>query len=168
MVGPRRRRSSDARWLYCHHCDERRTELVGSPRFQEAVCSDREGSAAARRGDAGSGAKGGALETLQEVADSAQLETADVAWRWMTRPRHWHLQATWSVSDSPWFELMDLNGDQRLVVGELDQFAVQAKSWDRNNDGLISDEEMHISFLLAGQRAETRGLAFAIGGYGNR
>ncbi len=72
--------------------------------FKKAVCSDREGSAAARRGDAGSGAEGRCGETLQEVADSAQLETADVAWRWMTRP-HWHLQATWSMSDSPWFEL---------------------------------------------------------------
>ncbi len=108
--------------------------------------------------------KAGALETLQEVADSAQLETADVAWRWMTRPRHWHLQATWSVSDSPWFELMDLNGDQRLVVGELDQFAVQAKSWDRNNDGLISEEEMPISVLLEVKRPEARGLRSRLGG----
>ncbi len=59
---------------------------------------------------------------------------------------------------------MDLNGDQRLVVGELDQFAVQAKSWDRNNDGLISEEEMPISVLLEVKRPEARGLRSRLGG----
>lgn len=108
--------------------------------------------------------KEGAVETLMSTAQSQKVDTGDLAWRWMVAPRHWHVQVGWSASDSPWFELMDLNGDQKLVVAELEQFADQATPWDRNKDGALAVDEMPISVLLEVKRSEVRGLKSRLGG----
>ncbi len=108
--------------------------------------------------------KEGAMETLKSSAQQQEVAAADLAWRWLVAPRHWHIQFVWSASDSPWFELMDLNGDQKLVMAELDQFAAQATGWDRNKDGSIAIDEMPISVLLEVKRSEVRGLKSRLGG----
>ena len=108
--------------------------------------------------------KKGAFDCLNASADKQQVEAADLAWRWLVAPRHWHVQFVWSASDSPWFELMDLNGDQKLVTAELEQFASQALSWDGNKDGSIQTEEMPVSVLLEVRRSEARGLRSRLGG----
>lgn len=108
--------------------------------------------------------KEGAIETLKSTAQLQEVDAGDLAWRWMVAPRHWHVQVGWSASDSPWFELMDLNGDQKLVVAELEQFANQAAPWDRNKDGAVAVDEMPISVLLEVKRSEVRGLKSRLGG----
>ncbi len=59
---------------------------------------------------------------------------------------------------------MDLNGDQKLVAAELEQFSPQARGWDRNEDGVIQSEEMPVSVLLEVKRPEARGLRSRLGG----
>ena len=59
---------------------------------------------------------------------------------------------------------MDLNGDQKLLAAEIDQFPAQARTWDRNKDGSIQTDEMPISVLLEVRRPESRGLRSRLGG----
>lgn len=108
--------------------------------------------------------KEGAMDVLKSATQQRKVPASDIAWEWLIEPRHWHIQIGWSASDSPWFELMDLNGDEKLVQAELDQFSRQAKSWDRNKDGTISTEEMPVSVLLEVKRPEARGLKSRLGG----
>ena len=111
--------------------------------------------------------KPGAIELLTKSAQDQQVEAAELAWRWLVTARHRHLQIGWSASESPWFELMDLNGDQKVALAELDQFASQALKWDVDKDGAIQTEEMPISVLMEFKRGEVRGLRSRLGGVAN-
>lgn len=108
--------------------------------------------------------KTGAMELLKTSSSERHVEAVDLAWRWLVGARHWHVQIGWSTSDSPWFELMDVNGDRKLAVTELDHFAAQAQNLDVDKDGVIQAEEMPISVLLEIKRGDARGLRSRLGG----
>lgn len=59
---------------------------------------------------------------------------------------------------------MDVNGDRKLAVTELDHFAAQAQNLDVDKDGVIQAEEMPISVLLEIKRGDARGLRSRLGG----
>lgn len=104
--------------------------------------------------------KEGALELLRERGEKA----GESAWAWLVAPRHWHITVSWTLPDAPWFELMDANGDQRLVVAELERFDHTCAAWDRNQDGSIQLEEMPIAVLLSISRDDSRQALLSMGG----
>ncbi len=107
--------------------------------------------------------KEGALELLDQAAEKQERPVGDVAWHWLLAGRHSQVQLLWSASESPWFELMDLNGDQKIVAAELEQFVVQARGWDHNKDGVLQSQERPVSVLLEAKRPEVRAVRSRLG-----
>ncbi len=108
--------------------------------------------------------KDGAFDTLDAMAAERQKSDGELAWSWLVAPRQWHVQITCSASLSPWFELIDHNGDRKLSMSEVERFAPICMSWDRNSDGVIQENEMPVSVLLEVKRSDVRGSGLRLGG----
>mgnify|MGYP000206242475 CR=1 FL=1 len=103
--------------------------------------------------------KEGAIDLLR----GRDGDTTSAAWRWLAAPRDWHLTATWTVAEAPWFELLDANGDGRIVESETAGFTTASLTWDRDGDRSVAASELPLVVLLSVARDDRRGL-FALAG----
>ncbi len=106
--------------------------------------------------------------TLDVTEDSVDLIKASAkpamqAWSWLFATRHWHTNLKWKVNESPWFELVDANGDRRISPHEAEQFSKSAATWDKNQDGGLTRDEVPTSILLVVERSDRR-MAFLTAG----
>ncbi|MGN6544349.1 MAG: hypothetical protein ACTHK7_04825 [Aureliella sp.] len=132
-------------------------------------------------------ARGLAMERFSQAADDKQLAAAITnrlelkesawqllaeqgsqgpsrAWRWTAAPRHFHVTATWTAVEHPWFELVDANGDRRLTGLELSDFHASAGRWDRNFNGRLEEEELPLVISMRIAREDNRFAGFLPGG----
>lgn len=104
--------------------------------------------------------KEGAWQLLAEQGSQGPSR----AWRWTAAPRHFHVAATWTVVEQPWFELVDANGDRRLTGLELSDFHAFAGRWDRNFNGRLEEEELPLVISVRIAREDNRLAGFLPGG----
>lgn len=83
-------------------------------------------------------------------------EELERAWGWLTSRQSSRLLGKWMLSDAPWFQLVDQNGDSRLSEVELRGFADRVRYMDRNQDGQVTPNELPLVARLELNRTDQR------------
>jgi Ca2+-binding EF-hand superfamily protein len=78
------------------------------------------------------------------------------AWNWLTVRQGNRISAEWLLSASPWFQLSDIDGDQRISVREREQIAVTMGALDRDGDGVNTPNELPLVVTLRLRRSDSR------------
>ena len=91
-----------------------------------------------------------------ELLDGQGEAAADAAWRWTTSPRDWQLTVNWRMAEEPWYQLLDTNGDGRVVEAEASQWATRAAAWDHDGNGAVDHNEIPLAIGLSIERSDRR------------
>ena len=98
------------------------------------------------------------------LSSQPQKTAAATAWHWLTAARDSQLAATWQQSDTPWFDWLDRNADQRLSEAEIGQLPQCAELWDTDGDAVLTSTEIPLAFTLRLTRLNPRTMPAPLGG----
>lgn len=88
--------------------------------------------------------------------ETLSSEEFNRVWRWLSARQGTRLMARWMTTGTPWFQLIDANGDQRLTELEIDQVDTFLAGLDQNKDAELTPDELPLLVRLEIQRTDSR------------
>lgn len=99
----------------------------------------------------------GAFEVLDADQDEKLSDDEfENAWRWMTAIRNSRVELKWNVVASPWFHLLDQDGNGRVTEVEVAEFLAKKERLDPNRDGMVTPNEIPLVVKVEVLRRDSR------------
>ncbi len=99
----------------------------------------------------------GAFELLDPDGDKILSDEEFAAvWRWLSARQGTRVLARWMTASTPWFQLLDRDGNRRLTAVELQQAPERLSSLDASADSSVTPNELPLMAILEVKRDDTR------------